>query len=151
MTDSQLIEKIAETLFKEEEIDAWSIFDNLEALFIDERPTFRDKYLEWQKNEELRAKEQEVMELEIRLAKAQQELEHIEVTGSAGGGNYSVKITLNGKGIAKKCEVDQTLMDDKSMLEDLIVAAFNNAKNTCETTLKFIIISVLTSNFSIIV
>ena len=78
MTDSQLIEKIAETLFKEEEIDAWSIFDNLEALFIDERPTFRDKYLEWQKNEELRAKEQEVMELEIRLAKAQQELEELK-------------------------------------------------------------------------
>ena len=78
MTDSQLIEKIAETLFKEEEIDAWSIFDNLEALFIDERPTFRDKYLEWQKSEELRAKEHEVLELGIRLAKAQQELEELK-------------------------------------------------------------------------
>lgn len=78
MTDEQLIEKVAEILFKEEDIDTWSIFDNLEALFIDERPTFRDKYLEWQKNEELRAKEQEVLELGIRLAKAQQELEEIK-------------------------------------------------------------------------
>lgn len=78
MTDEQLIEKVAEILFKEEDLDAWSIFDNLEALFIDERPTFRDKYLEWQKNEELRAKEQEVLELGIRLAKAQQELEEIK-------------------------------------------------------------------------
>ncbi len=73
-------------------------------------------------------------DLQNKMQKAQQELEHIEVTGTAGGGNYSVKITLNGKGIAKKCEVDQTLMDDKSMLEDLIVAAFNNAKNKLDET-----------------
>ena len=68
MTDKQLIEKIAEILFKEEELDCWRIYDNLEALFIDERPTFR----------QILAKEQEVMELGIRLSKAQQELEEIK-------------------------------------------------------------------------
>lgn len=78
MTDEQLIEKIAEILFKEEEIDCFDIYDNLEALFINERPEVRKKYLEWQKNEELRAKQQEVIELGIRLAKAQQELEEIK-------------------------------------------------------------------------
>ena len=73
-------------------------------------------------------------DLQNKMQKAQQELEHIEVTGSSGGGSYSVKVTLNGKGIAKKCEIDQTLMDDKSMLEDLIVAAFNNAKAKLDET-----------------
>lgn len=78
MTDEQLIEKIAEILFKEEEIDAWYIYDNLEVLFINERPEVRKKYLKWQKKEELRAKQQEVIELGIQLAKAQQELEEIK-------------------------------------------------------------------------
>jgi hypothetical protein len=78
MTDTQLIEKVAEILFKEEELDVLDIYDNLEALFINERPEVRKKYLEWQKGEELRAKEQEVMELGIRLAKAQRELEKIK-------------------------------------------------------------------------
>jgi hypothetical protein len=41
MTDEQLIEKIAEILFKEEEIDAWSIYDNLEGLFVRERPAIQ--------------------------------------------------------------------------------------------------------------
>jgi len=73
-------------------------------------------------------------DLQNKMQKAQEELGYVEVTGSAGGGGYSVKITLNGKGIAKKCEIDQTLMDDKAMLEDLIVAAFNNAKNKLDET-----------------
>ena len=73
-------------------------------------------------------------DLQSKMQKAQQELEEVEVTGSAGGGNFSVKITLNGKGIAKKCEIDQSLMDDKSMLEDLVTAAFNNAKNRLDET-----------------
>ena len=33
MDSEKLIEQIAEVLFKEEEIDAWSIYDNLEAIF----------------------------------------------------------------------------------------------------------------------
>ena len=78
MTDEQLIEKIAEILFKEGELDCFDVYDNLESLFIEARPEIRKKYLEWQKNEELRAKEQEVMELAIRLAKAQRELEEIK-------------------------------------------------------------------------
>jgi predicted protein tyrosine phosphatase len=78
LADKQLIEKVAEILFKEEEIDCLDIYDNLEALFINERPEVRKKHLEWQKNEELRAKEQEVLELGIRLSKAQRELEEIK-------------------------------------------------------------------------
>jgi DNA-binding YbaB/EbfC family protein len=73
-------------------------------------------------------------DLQSKMQKAQQELETVEVSGSAGGGGFSVKITLNGKGIVKRCEIDQSLMDDKSMLEDLITAACNNAKNRMDET-----------------
>jgi hypothetical protein len=78
LADKQLIEKVAEILFKEEEIDYLDIYDNLEALFINERPAVRKKHLEWQKNEELRAKQQEIIELSIRLSKAEQELKEIK-------------------------------------------------------------------------
>jgi hypothetical protein len=78
LADKQLIEKVAEILFKEEELDVFDIYDNLESLFINERPGIRDKYLEWQKNEELRAKEQEVISLQTKLSQAQRELEKIK-------------------------------------------------------------------------
>ena len=78
MTDEQLIEKIAEILFKEEKIDCLGIYDNLEALFFEERPEVRLNYLEEYKKEELRTKEQEVMKLRIQLTKAQRELEEIK-------------------------------------------------------------------------
>ncbi len=77
-------------------------------------------------------------DLQNKMKEAQDKLEYVEVTGSAGGGNYSVKVTLNGKGVAKKCEIDQALMDDKSMLEDITIAAFNNAKNKVDETVNTI-------------
>ena len=77
-------------------------------------------------------------DLQNKMKEAQDKLEYVEVTGLAGGGNYSVKVTLNGKGVAKKCEIDQALMDDKSMLEDITVAAFNNAKNKVDETVNTI-------------
>lgn len=77
-------------------------------------------------------------DLQNKMKEAQDRLEYVEVTGSAGGGNCSVKVTLNGKGVAKKIEIDQALMEDKSMLEDIIVAAFNNAKNKVDETVNII-------------
>ena len=58
--------------------------------------------------------------------------EALEVTGVAGGG--MVQVTLNGKGEAKHVKVDRTLVDPKEveMLEDLIVAAFNDARAKVE-------------------
>ena len=50
------------------------------------------------------------------------------MTGVAGGG--TVQLTLNGKGDLKKVQIDKTLIDPKEVevLEDLIVAAFNDAR-----------------------
>ena len=78
MTDEQLIERIAEILFKEEEIDAWAIYDCLEPLFDRERPKLKKKYESHVKNEEIRVKEQELMELGILMSKLQNELNELK-------------------------------------------------------------------------
>jgi len=63
-----------------------------------------------------------------QLSKAQTALDHVEVEGVAGGGLVKVKATAKGRvtGIA----IDDSLMalSEKQMLEDLIAAAFNDAR-----------------------
>ncbi len=62
------------------------------------------------------------------LANAQNELDKIEVEGQAGGG--LVKVRASAKGRIIRVEIDDSLMtpDDKGMVEDLVAAAFNDAK-----------------------
>ncbi len=66
------------------------------------------------------------------LEKAMKELEGMSVVGEAGGG--MVKVVANGKRDVLKIEIDPDLMktQDKEMLEDLIVAATNNALSKAE-------------------
>jgi nucleoid-associated protein EbfC len=56
------------------------------------------------------------------------ELESVEMTGVAGGG--LVQVTLNGKSDLRKLKIDKSLLDpnEVEVVEDLIVAAFNDAK-----------------------
>ena len=62
------------------------------------------------------------------LANAQNQLDKIEVEGQAGGG--LVKVRASAKGRIIRVEIDDSLMtpDDKGMVEDLVAAAFNDAK-----------------------
>lgn len=62
------------------------------------------------------------------LAKAQAGLDTIEVEGAAGGGLVKVKASAKGRIIG--IDIDESLLaaSEKQMLEDLIVAAFNDAK-----------------------
>lgn len=73
---------------------------------------------------------QQAQELQKKVQKAQEELAEQETTGSAGGGEYVVKITINGKGHVKSCSISDALIDmnEKATLEDLVIAAFNKAK-----------------------
>jgi hypothetical protein len=60
------------------------------------------------------------------MQKAQAELAEIEVTGESGAG--MVKVTLNGRHEAKKVMIEPKLLtEEKDMLEDLLVAAVNDA------------------------
>ncbi|MET3825938.1 MULTISPECIES: YbaB/EbfC family nucleoid-associated protein [Sphingomonas] len=62
------------------------------------------------------------------LAKAQDGLDKIEVEGAAGGG--LVKVQASAKGRIIGITIDESLLQpsEKQMLEDLVVAAFNDAK-----------------------
>ena len=66
--------------------------------------------------------------MQEKMAEIQAQLETIEMTGLAGGGVISV--TLNGKGDVKAVKIDKSLVDPEEVevLEDLIVAAFADAK-----------------------
>lgn len=74
----------------------------------------------------------QAQDMQNKINDLQSRLEDEESEGSSGGG--MVRVTLNGKGVMKKINIDAKLVDpnDKEMLEDLIVAAFNDAKNKIE-------------------
>ncbi|XBC40667.1 MAG: YbaB/EbfC family nucleoid-associated protein [Buchnera aphidicola (Nurudea yanoniella)] len=65
--------------------------------------------------------------IQKKMAKIQEEVSSIEITGESGAG--IVKVTLIGPSNCKKIEIDPKLItkNDKEILEDLIVAAFNDA------------------------
>lgn len=61
------------------------------------------------------------------MKKAQEELAALEVTGQAGAGMVSV--TLSGRMEARRVRIDPQALGDAEMLEDLLVAAINDAVN----------------------
>ena len=65
--------------------------------------------------------------MQKKMEEAQEKLAQQEITGTSGGG--LVKITLNGKFEAKKIEIDKSLLvpEEVDILEDLILAAYNEA------------------------
>ena len=75
----------------------------------------------------------QAQELQGKIADMQGKLEEEESEGSSGGG--MIRVVLNGKGVMKKINIDPKLIDpsEKEMLEDLIIAAFNDAKARVES------------------
>ncbi len=66
-------------------------------------------------------------ELEAKMKESQDNIKKIRVEGISGAN--SVKVILDGEGNIQKIEIsDEILKENKSILEDLIVAAHNNAK-----------------------
>ena len=66
-------------------------------------------------------------ELEAKMKESQENIKKIKVEGISG--SNSVKVILDGEGEMQKIEIsDEVLKEDKSIIEDLIVAAHNNAK-----------------------
>ena len=67
-------------------------------------------------------------ELESKMKESQEKIKNINVTGISGGD--SVKITLNGEGEIINLDISpEILKEDKTIVEDLIKAAFSNAKS----------------------
>ena len=71
-------------------------------------------------------------ELESKMKESQENIKKIRAEGISG--SNSIKIILDGEGEMQKIEIsDETLKEKKSIVEDLIVAAHNNAKNQLKT------------------
>ena len=67
-------------------------------------------------------------ELESKMKESQEKIKNIEVEGISG--SNSVKVTLNGENEMIKLKLsDEVMAEDKIILEDLIVAAHNDAKS----------------------
>ena len=75
-------------------------------------------------------------EIQGRMQKLQEDLAALEVEGQSGGG--LVKVTLNGKMEARGIKIDPSLIkpDEAEMLEDLILAAFQDAKGKAEAAVQ---------------
>ena len=66
--------------------------------------------------------------MQEKMAEVQKKIEEAEVEGTSGGG--AVKVLVNGKHNVKKITIDPSLVDknEVEVLEDLLVAALNDAK-----------------------
>jgi nucleoid-associated protein EbfC len=75
-------------------------------------------------------------EMQSRMSRMQEELAQMEIDGQAGGG--LVKVVLGGKGDLKKLSIDPSLMKpgEIEILEDLVVAAAQEAKGKLEAVLQ---------------
>ena len=71
-------------------------------------------------------------ELETKMKESQDNIKKIRAEGVSG--TNSIKVVLDGDGEMHKIEIsDEILKEDKSIIEDLIVAAHNNAKSQLKT------------------
>ncbi len=75
----------------------------------------------------------QAQQLQKKMSEAQDKLNEIEVEGTSGGG--VVKVIATAKGDLKKISLDDNLLnkEEKEILEDLIIAAINDAKQKGET------------------
>src|SRR4051812_44429810 len=78
----------------------------------------------------------QVQEMQMRMAEMQEKLGELEIAGGSGGG--MITATLNGKGALKAIKIDPSLVNpaETEVLEDLIVAAVNDAKTKVDEKLQ---------------
>lgn len=74
----------------------------------------------------------QAQEMQTKMQDMQAKLAEVEIDGSAGGG--MVRVTLSGKGEMRRIKIDPSIVDpgDVEMLEDLVVAATNDARAKVE-------------------
>jgi len=75
----------------------------------------------------------QAQKLQEKMGELQEQLAQAELVGASGGG--MVEVTLSGKGDVRRLKIDRSLVDPEEVevLEDLIVAACNDAKAKLET------------------
>jgi DNA-binding YbaB/EbfC family protein len=79
--------------------------------------------------EEMMKKAQEAAQtIQKQMTEAQAKLDTVEVEGVAGGGLVKVRATAKGRVLGVSIDPSLIVPDDKTMLEDLVAAAFNDAR-----------------------
>ena len=70
----------------------------------------------------------QAQQMQAKMAEMQDRLSEVELPGQSGGG--LVQVTLNGRGEMKKVKIDKSLLnpEEGEVLEDLLVAAYSDAK-----------------------
>ena len=77
----------------------------------------------------------QAQQMQADMQKAQEEMANLTVTGESGAG--MVRVTMTCKHEIRALDIDDSVVgDDKDMLEDLIVAAFNDAVRRVEQTVQ---------------
>ena len=79
---------------------------------------------------------QQAQAMQQKMQELQAQLERMEIVGTSGAG--MVKVTVNGKNETRRIEIDPSLFrpEDKGVVEDLIVAACNDARTKVEQTVQ---------------
>ena len=72
--------------------------------------------------------------MQENMRRMQEQLGSLEVEGQSGSG--MVKVTMTCKHEMRRVSIDPSLMSDREMLEDLLVAAFNDASQKAEATVQ---------------
>ena len=75
----------------------------------------------------------QAQEMQTKMQEMQDKLAEVEISGKAGGG--MVTVVMNGKSEVRNVKIDPSLYnsEDAEVVEDLIVAAFNDARVKAET------------------
>ena len=83
-------------------------------------------------NEMLQKAQEAAETLQKRMGEAQAKLDTVEVEGVAGGGLVKIRCTAKGRLLGVSIDDSLIVRDDKQMLEDLIAAAFNDARTKAD-------------------
>lgn len=77
----------------------------------------------------------QAQEMQANMQKAQEEMAKLTVVGESGAG--MVRVTMSCQHQVQALEIDDSLVgDDKEMLEDLVIAAINDAQRKVEQTVQ---------------
>jgi hypothetical protein len=78
----------------------------------------------------------QAQQMQQKVKELQEQLERLEIVGSSGAG--MVTVTVNGRGTTLRVNIEASLFkpDDKGVVEDLIVAAANDARTKVEETVQ---------------
>ena len=82
--------------------------------------------------EMMKAAQEAAQTIQKQMSEAQAKLDSLEVEGTSGGGLVKIRCTAKGRILNVAIDDSLVVKDDKQMLEDLVAAAFNDARTKAD-------------------